>query len=195
MSSQATLSITGMHCASCAAIITRRLKKTSGVEEVNVNYGSQKARVRFDPTQTNDQALIAAVKAAGYGATIANEHDREADKKRRKAEITGYRKRFFIGLVLSLPMLYFMARAFLPFLPFPPSLNSWMGIASLLLATPVQFWLGAGFYKGFWSSLKMGTFNMDSLIAIGTSTAYVYSLYNFVVYSRAAGTLFGEIPN
>ena len=144
MSSQATLSITGMHCASCAAIITRRLKKTSGVEEVNVNYGSQKARVRFDPTQTNDQALIAAVKAAGYGATIANEHDREADKKRRKAEITGYRKRFFIGLVLSLPMLYFMARAFLPFLPFPPSLNSWMGIASLILATAVQFWLGAG---------------------------------------------------
>ena len=54
-----------MHCASCSALITRKLKKTAGVEEANVNYGANKARIRFDPAQVNEQGLIAAVKAAG----------------------------------------------------------------------------------------------------------------------------------
>lgn len=193
MASQTTLSITGMHCASCSALITRKLKKTAGVEEANVNFAAAKARIRFNPALTDEQDLIAAVVAAGYGAVPANEQDREAEKKRRAAEITGYRNKFFIGLVLSLPMLYFMIAQFLPTLPFAESHMAYMGIVSLILATPVQFWLGAGFYRGFWSSLKMGTFSMDSLIAIGTSTAYFYSLYNFIAHFLTEGTVIGEM--
>lgn len=193
MSSQTTLSITGMHCASCSALITRKLKKTVGVEEANVNYGANKARIRFDPAQTNEAELIAAVKAAGYGAVVANEQDQEAEKKRRLKEIRTYQRKFWIGLILSLPMLYFMIVSFLPTLPFAESHMMYMGIVSLLLATPVQFWLGAGFYKGFWSSLKMGTFSMDSLIAIGTSTAYFYSLYNFIDHFLTEGTVIGKM--
>jgi Cu+-exporting ATPase len=193
MSSQATLSITGMHCASCSALITRKLKKTAGVEDANVNYGANKARILFDPAQVNEQGLIAAVQAAGYGAAVADEKDREAEKKRRLEEIVSYRRKFWIGLILSLPMLGFMVLTFIPHTAFHDAVLPYMGIVSLILATPVQFWLGYGFYRGMWSSLKMGTFNMDSLIAIGTSTAYFYSLYNFLSHLITEGTVIGEM--
>ncbi len=186
-----TLAITGMHCASCAAIITRKLKKTSGVTEANVNYGSAKATILFDPSTVKIDGLIRAVQAAGYGAAIADEKDREAGKKRRAEEIRIYRRKFLIGLILSLPMLYFMLGTFLPSLPGIEFVEPWMGIASLILATPVQFWLGAGFYHSAWSALRMKTFNMDSLIAIGTSTAYFYSVWNIFIHWTNEQSLIG----
>ncbi len=196
MSTQCDLVITGMHCASCSALITRKLKKTAGVEEANVNYAANKARVRYDSAQINEEGIIAAVKSAGYGAEMRHEHGHhgvEMDRKRREDEITSYRNKFFIGLILSLPMLYFMLGTFLPTLPFMTVLMPYAGIASLVLATPVQFWLGAGFYRGFWSSLRMATFSMDSLIVIGTSTAYAYSFYNFVSHFITEGTIVGDM--
>jgi P-type Cu+ transporter len=193
--SRSNLSITGMHCASCSALITRKLKKTPGVQEANVNFAAAKAAVRFDPTVIDEAGLIAAVKSAGYGAEPQHHghHGVEIDRKRQQAEIDGYRGKFLIGLALSLPMLYFMALTFISALPLRDILMPWMGIVSLILATPVQFWLGAGFYKGFWSSLKMYTFGMDSLIAIGTSTAYFYSLYNLAMHLVREGTVIGEL--
>lgn len=194
MSSQSDLNIIGMHCASCSALITRKLKKTPGVEEANVNYAANKARVRYDPAQINEEGIIAAVKSAGYGAESRHGHGHhgvEMDRKRREDEIADYRKKFFIGLILSLPMLYFMLGTFLPSLPLMETVIPYAGIASLILATPVQFWLGAGFYKGFWSSLKMATFSMDSLIVIGTSTAYAYSLFNFAYHFITERTIIG----
>ncbi len=198
MSTQCDLTIMGMHCASCAALITRKLKKTEGVEEAHVNYAANKARVRFDPAKVHEHDLVNAVKAAGYGAEVRHEHGHhgmEMDRKRRETEIADYRRKFFIGLILSLPMLYFMIGSFLPALPLMAVLMPYAGIASLILATPVQFWLGAGFYKGFWSSLKMGTFSMDSLITIGTSTAYAYSLYNFITHFFGEGMVVGEMQD
>lgn len=194
-SKRTTFAVTGMHCASCSSLIQRRLKKTAGVEEVNVNYAAAKANVVFDPEQIREEEIIAAIKAAGYGAMLANEQDREAEKKRRMDEILEYRNKFWISLALSLPMLGFMILSLLPEGESHDegSLMSYMGIVSFVLATPVQFWLGAGFYKGFWSSLRIGTFNMDSLIAIGTSTAYFYSLYNFIAHIAKEGTVFGEM--
>lgn len=196
MSTQCDLTITGMHCASCGALIMRKLKKTPGVEEANVNYAANKARVRYDPAQINEEGLIAAVKSAGYGAEMRDEHGHhgmEMDRQRRAAEIADYGKKFLVGLVLSVPMLYIMLGVFLPTLPLIAALMPVAGIVSLMLSTPVQFWLGAGFYKGFWSSLKMGTFSMDSLITIGTSTAYFYSLYNFIAHVMSEGSVSGEI--
>jgi Cu+-exporting ATPase len=196
MSNQTTLSITGMHCASCSALITRKLRKTAGVEDANVNYAAAKARVRFDPAQINEQGLISAVKAAGYGAEVRDEHSHhgvETDRKRRADEIEGYRRKFLIGLVLSLPMLGFMITSFLPPIPAIEAVMPYAGLLSLILSTPVQFWLGKEFYHSTWSSLKMATFNMDSLIAIGTSTAYFYSLYNFIAHIFTEGTVIGEM--
>ena len=196
MSTQCDLTIIGMHCASCSALITRKLKKTPGIEEANVNYAANKARVRYDPALINEEGLIAAVKSAGYGAESRHEHGHhgiEMDRKRREDEIADYRRKFLTGLILSLPMLYFMLGSFLPTLPLMAVLMPYAGIASLILATPVQFWLGAGFYRGFWSSLKMATFSMDSLIVIGTSTAYAYSLYNFISHFLTEGTIIGDM--
>src|SRR3989344_9583224 len=186
-----TLSITGMHCASCAAIITRKLKKTGGVLETNVNFASAKATVLFNPSEISVPALIDAVKKAGYGASVADPADRAKDKGRRAREIRAYRRKFLIGLMLSLPMIYFMLGTFIPALPFFEFTEPWMGIASLILATPIQFWLGAGFYHSAWAALRMKTFNMDSLIAIGTSTAYFYSVWNLILHWMNEQSLIG----
>ncbi len=197
-----TLSITGMHCASCSALITRTLKKTKGVEDANVNLAAAKAQITFDPATVDEEQLVHAVKAAGYGADVRHDHDHgghqhgiELDRKRQEEEISGYRTKFLIALALSLPMLGFMVLSFFPSSPLRAALMPFMGIVSLILATPVQFWLGRGFFRGFWSSARMLTFGMDSLIAIGTATAYAYSLWNFVAHVATHGTVIGEMPD
>lgn len=191
--------IFGMHCASCANLIERKVKKIPGVKEVNVNYGAEKARVVFDPSTADEEKIKEAIKAAGYRAEIVDEKDREFERKRRAVEIRSYRNKFLTGLVFSLPLTYFMLLDFVSFLPGKEFLMSRMGFISLLLAIPAQFILGAGFYKGMWASLKMKTFNMDSLIAIGTSTAFFYSLFEFIRHVTTTGSVRGEpgmkIPN
>src|SRR3989339_662534 len=114
-----------------------------------------------------------------------------APKIIKEKEIRSYRNKFLISLGLSLPMLYFMLLDFFNFLPLRGLLLPYVGVISLLLTIPVQFIIGAGFYKGMWSSLKMKTFNMDSLIAIGTSTAFFYSLVQFLIYAITNQSVIG----
>lgn len=172
-----------MHCASCARIIELSLKKVEGVGQVNVNFASEKALVAFDPQQTSIKDLTDAVSKAGYGAQEIDIKDMEFDTRKRQAEISSYLKKFVTSAVLSLPLLYFMFLDFFPWIPGKALSMPYMGIVSFVLATPIQFIIGRGFYKGMWSSLRMKTFNMDSLIAIGTSAAYFYSLAIFVLYA------------
>ncbi len=80
---------------------------------------------------------------------------------------------------------------FFRFIPLRVELLPWVGIVSFLLTLPVQFVIGAGFYKGMWSSLRMKTFNMDSLIAIGTSTAFIYSFLNLILYAATNKSVIG----
>lgn len=183
--------LNGMHCSSCAGLIERSLKKLPGVKEARVNFAAEKALVVFDGAQLTDAQVIERIKRAGYGAAVAGQSDPEAERIRREKEIGGYRKKFVAGVILSLPMLYFMLLDFFPWLPSTSALLPLVGFISLILTIPVQFIIGAGFYKGMWSSLRMKTFNMDSLIAIGTSTAFIYSLVNFVNYAVANWTLIG----
>lgn len=188
---QTSLVVSGMHCASCAKIIERSLQKVSGVKEANVNFAAEKARVIFDSSKTNTGDLIAAVKSAGYQASLADNSNPEEERKRKEQENIDYRNKFFSALILSLPMLWFMLYDFFKFLPGRESLLPYVGIISLFLTIPVQFVIGAGFYKGMWSSLKMKTFNMDSLIAIGTSTAFFYSLWQLSNYVRVNNSWIG----
>ena len=88
-------------------------------------------------------------------------------------------------------MIYFMFLDFFKFLPFANFIYPYIGIISFILATPVQFYIGSGFYKGMISALKMKTFNMDSLIAIGTSVAFFYSVVNFMIYYATNNSLIG----
>ncbi|OGL74259.1 copper-translocating P-type ATPase [Candidatus Uhrbacteria bacterium RIFCSPHIGHO2_12_FULL_60_25] len=190
---RATFLVGGMHCSSCAGLIERSVKKLRGVKEANVNFAAEKARVIFDSRLTNERDIIGQIKKAGYRADLADKADPEEERKRRKNEMLAYRRRFLTSLALSIPMLYFMFLDFFGFLPLRAAMLPWIGIVSFVLATPVQFLIGAGFYRGMWSSLRMKTFNMDSLIAIGTSTAYLYSAVNFIVYAVRAGSLLGSV--
>lgn len=188
---KATFVLSGMHCTSCAGVITKSIRKLPGVVDVQVSFAAEKARVTFDPRQTSEMAIVAQVKKAGYRAQIAGNANPDEDRARRHEEIRSYWMKFLIGAVLSLPMLYFMFLDFFSFLPGRTLLLPFVGIVSFALATPVQIFLGAGFYKGFWSSLRMRTFNMDSLIAIGTSTAFIYSVVNFLVYAFTNNSVLG----
>ncbi len=186
----ATLSIGGMHCASCAGIIERSLKKLEAVKTANVNFAAQKARVVYEGSRVSVADLIQNIKKAGYSAELYQSDNPEAEREKREKEISGYFKRFIYSFILSVPMLYFMFFDFFPWWP-GKAVIPYMGIVSLVLTIPVQFIIGAGFYKGMWSSLRMKTFNMDSLIAIGTSTAFFYSLWQFIAYVVANNTAIG----
>ncbi len=185
------LSLTGMHCASCAGIIEKSLKKVPGVKTANVNFAAEKASVIFDESQSTVQALIDAVNKAGYKADVLSDTDPDAERKKRELTISKYFNKFLFSLILSIPMLYFMLFDFFKWLPGTNLLAPYIGIVSLILTIPVQFYAGAGFYKGTWSSLKMKTFNMDSLIAIGTSTAFFYSLINYLIYAITNSSILG----
>lgn len=188
---KATFMLSGMHCTSCAGVITKSIKKLPGITDAQVSFAAEKARVAFDPRLTNETAIISQVKKAGYRAELANAANPEEERVRRQKEIQSYWRKFIVGAALSTPMLYFMLLDFFGFMPFREALFPWVGVISFALTIPVQLILGAGFYKGMWSSLRMKTFNMDSLIAIGTSTAFIYSVVNFVFYTVTNNSLLG----
>lgn len=186
-----TLSLSGMHCSSCAAIIEKSLNKVKGVSKANVNFAAEKALVFYDENSTKVDNLITAVKKAGYLATVVKENDTGFEKNKREKEIKNLFEAFMNSLLLSLPMLYFMLFDFITWIPGKVLLTPFIGIFSLILSTPVQFIIGLRFYQGMWSALRMKTFNMDSLIAIGTSTAYFYSFINFTIYYLKTGSFIG----
>lgn len=186
-----------MHCASCANLIERSLKKVDGVSRANVNLATEKSLIQFDDALTNQEVLIETVTRTGYKAEPAGDNDYNYSQKKREEEIISYSKKFWLSFTLSLPMLYFML---LDFFAVPGKVETlpYVGIISLIFTIPIQFFIGRSFYKGAWSSFKMKTFNMDSLIAIGTSTAFIYSLVNFVNYiilTNSVIGLGGKIPD
>ena len=186
----ASLSLSGMHCSSCAHLIERSLNKVPGVKKASVNFSAEKALVYFDEDQQNLPAVIEAVAKAGYKAEIPDVNNRDYETRKREQEVKAYARKFWFSFWLSLPLLYFMLMDFFP-VPGRKELMPYMGIVSLILTTPIQFIIGAGFYRGFWSSLRMKTFNMDSLIAIGTTTAFIYSLVNFISHVIDTGSVLG----
>ncbi len=186
-----SLDIEGMHCSSCAAIIEKSIRKVSGVKEANVNFAAEKASILVDEAVTEKETLIKAVEKAGYKASITKQNPSDSDKNKQQGHINWMFKQFLISLVLSVPMIYFMIFDFVATFPGRVALLPYVGIISLILTTPVQFIIGKGFYKGMFSALRMRTFNMDSLIAIGTSVAYFYSVINFIAYYLATKSIIG----
>ncbi|MDD5464365.1 MAG: heavy metal translocating P-type ATPase [Candidatus Moranbacteria bacterium] len=186
-----TLSLSGMHCASCAMLIERTLSKTPGVQKATVNFSAEKVLIDFDENITDSKKLIAAIVKGGYGAEEIDAKDSEFEKKKRDHEISEYFSKFVFSALLSAPMLYFMLGDFFKGLLGAKLIMPYVAIISLLLTIPIQFFIGKGFYKGAWAALKMKTFNMDSLVAIGTSTAFFYSLVNYILFAVKNQTLFG----
>jgi P-type Cu+ transporter len=170
------LPITGMTCANCAGTVERTLRKTSGVSEASVSYASERATVRFDPVAVSPDELVRAVERAGYGAILVEESGiEEAEEHARADELSVQRRTFTVGVAFALPLfLLSMARDFSVIGMW--SHAPWVNWLMFALATPVQLYVGWGFYEGAWKSLRNGAANMDVLVALGSTVAYVYSI-------------------
>ncbi len=186
-----SLDIEGMHCSSCAAIIEKSIRKVDGVKDANVNFAAEKASVLVDESVADKNLLLKAVERAGYKASVTQQNQSDGDKEKQQNHIKAMFGKFLVSLVLSIPMIYFMMFDFFINFPGRAALLPYVGIISFILTTPVQFIIGKGFYKGMFSALRMKTFNMDSLIAIGTSVAYFYSVINFSAYYLATKSIIG----
>lgn len=162
---EVTLAISGMTCASCVARVEKAITKVPGVTSVSVNLATEKAQIKT--TGVAIEALLAAVQKAGYEAATPTSDRRDPSPAHA---LPGWWP-VALSSALSLPLI---APMFM--LPFG---RDWMlpGWIQLLLATPVQFWLGARFYKAGWKALLSRSGNMDLLVAIGTSAAYGLSVY------------------
>ncbi|HTK03475.1 MAG TPA: heavy metal translocating P-type ATPase [Alphaproteobacteria bacterium] len=156
--------IVGMHCASCAKLIERSLSKIPGVISSSVNYASESAVAELQNEYVTENMLAKAVENAGYKA-IFQEQLKEKEKEK---ELNKLKTKVLVSSVLA--SLIFLG-SFPEF--FKINLNPWI---LLILATPVQFWAGGEFYLATWSGLKNRSASMDTLIAIGTTAAYGYSL-------------------
>ncbi|MDR2514541.1 MAG: heavy metal translocating P-type ATPase [Christensenellaceae bacterium] len=183
-----TIPIGGMSCAACAQRIEKGLKKLDGVVRVSVNYATEKAALRYDPQRLRLSAIRETIQKLGYEALEITRADAaEEDRARKQTEIKRLWAKFLVAATFSLPLLYIAMAPMLQGLrlPFP----GWLApmdfplvyaLAELLLTLPV---IGAGYrfyYVGF-RALWMRSPNMDSLVAIGTSAAVLYSAYNTVL--------------
>ncbi|QCA29590.1 heavy metal translocating P-type ATPase [Vagococcus xieshaowenii] len=165
-----------MTCANCSARVEKELKQTVGVINANVNLATEKATVTFDETVNSNQ-IIHAVESIGYGAILYDEAHKAQIAKEQAMQTRKMKRELLWSILLTAPMLIGMILMMLgvhhPLVMFVH--KPWV---QLVLATPVQFLIGARFYKGAYHSLKTKAPNMDVLVALGTSAAYLLSLYN-----------------
>ena len=163
----AELEIRGMTCAGCVATIERRLREVSGVQSAEVNLAAGSAAVRFDPAQTNETTLIRAVERAGYEARKPALH--AGDDPAGPDESDDWKRRLIVAAVFTVPLLVIaMAHGAIRF----PGMN-WVQLA---LAMPVMVYAGGPFFVRAWAALRHGAFDMNTLIAVGTGSAFLYSL-------------------
>ncbi len=177
------LTITGMHCAACVGRVEQALKRVPGVQDATVNLLAERAAVRYDAQQTQVQELLDAVEMAGYDASFVDRDSFGSDSsggsaqaKSRATESEELRRRFVISLTLTIPVLVLGMGPHIGLLPMRWMHASWWRVVQLALTTPVLFWAGAGFFRGAWAALRQRASDMNTLIAVGTSAAYGYSL-------------------
>lgn len=182
---EVALSVQGMDCASCVTHVEKALESTPGVQSCAVSLARGRALVQFDPSRTNPAALAQAVDRAGYhaepeepSASLVNVEDQRL--ARQQAHARSWRHRAIAGVVLWLPIELTHWVLYTTGAEHHHSL--WMAWLSLATATIGIVYVGLGFYRGAWAALRRGTSNMDTLIAMGASVAYGYSLVALVGY-------------
>jgi len=190
---RATFAVTGMTCATCALRIEKGLKNVAGVSQASVNLATERATVEYDPGVIEDGRFERLIRDLGYDAVIEASQDTDSgalsdstdkEKELRQREIRKLRLSFIVSAILSFPLLVAMFAGMfrieaLMFLHNP--------VVQLALATPVQFVIGYRFYKHAFKSIRSGSPSMDVLVALGTSAAYLYSIYNGFFRSLPAG--------
>ncbi|AOZ89338.1 copper-translocating P-type ATPase [Bacillus xiamenensis] len=178
---QAEFEIEGMTCAACANRIEKKVNRMDGVDQGSVNFALETLQVTYHPGQTSPSDIKEAVKSIGYSLIEpVEEHAEEGKKDHRQAAIEKQTARFLFSMILSLPLLWAMVShfSFTSFIWLPEALmNPWVQLA---LAAPVQFIVGWPFYVGAYKALRHKSANMDVLVALGTSAAFFYSLYESI---------------
>jgi Cu+-exporting ATPase len=191
---EATIEVNGMHCASCVAQVEKAALALPGVGQCDVNLAMGKARVRYDPDRTTPEAIAAAISQTGYEATPqsndeASSNAEEKRLERQRGEERGWRHRAIVGVILWLPleaahwlMQLIGGHAHLHV----AAQSTWLGWAALIGGTLAIVYVGGRFYRSAWAALRHGTSNMDTLISMGASVAYGYSVIYFVGGMRGA---------
>ncbi|CDN45958.1 cation-translocating P-type ATPase [Paenibacillus sp. P22] len=170
------LGIQGMSCTACAARIERALAKMEGVTEASVSYASRMAWIRYEAGRQQPDAIKERVRQLGFATS------EPGDRTSHMKEMAELRNRSVLSLLLSIPLLWAMVSHYnwLEGVPVPALVShAWVQLA---LATIIQLWIGLPFYLNAWSALRERTANMDVLVVIGTSSAYLYSHY--IVFSQ-----------
>lgn len=170
-----TFDISGMTCAACANKIEKRLAKMDGVSNATVNFALENVMVEYNQDQVTTGDMIEAVKKLGY--TLKAQTSKEETANSKDEEVRNQTGKFIFSSILTFPLLWTMVThfKFTSFIYSPVMLmNPWVQLA---LATPVQFIVGAQFYRGAYKALRNKSANMDVLVALGTSVAYFYSIF------------------
>ncbi|HEY9737789.1 MAG TPA: heavy metal translocating P-type ATPase [Trichocoleus sp.] len=176
-----TFKLRGMSCAACASNIEEAIRSVPGVEACSVNFGAEQAAVTYDPGQTGLADIQSAVDHAGYAAqpmqddVLAPEDD--AERRERAAENRKLTRRVTVSLIVSGVLVFgslpAMTGLSIPFIPMWLH-HPWL---QLVLTAPVMVWAGSSFFVNAWKALKRHSATMDTLVAVGTGTAYLYSLF------------------
>lgn len=190
--------ISGMHCASCSTLINRALGKVKGITYANVNLSTNRATVEYDEGLVNNELIISTIKKKGYGAVVAGKiTDYVAIARKKNKEIKIMKYDLIFSSIFAIPVfilgMFFMGAPMIPGLPFFGMIPH-QNLIMWLLATPVQFIVAWPMYRSAWAALQGKSANMDSLIVLGTSAAYFYSVYamfsgNGHVYFEASAVL------
>jgi Cu+-exporting ATPase len=174
-----TLPISGMTCANCATTIERTLnKKTAGIVQAVVNLAAEKATITYNPAKIDYPQIVSTIRNIGYDVietAAAEDSSIDSVQLARDREIQIQSRKFWTGVFLTLPLFIFsMSRDFQILGPWVYQI--WSFWFMFLLATPVQFYVGSDFYRGAYKSIRNLSANMDVLVAMGSSVAYIYSL-------------------
>lgn len=180
-----TIPIGGMTCAACARRVEKAIGKLEGIEETSVNFATEKATVTYDPQTVRLSVIRGAIEKAGYEALEVDKADAvDEDRARKQKEIKTLWTKFIVSAIFSIPLFYIAMAPMITFvrLPFPAGIEPMRypliyALLELILVVPVLA-VGYRFYTVGFKALIQRSPNMDSLIAIGTSAAVIYSVYN-----------------
>jgi Cu+-exporting ATPase len=171
------LPVQGMSCASCVNRVQTALNQVPGVINATVNFATEKATVVYGSDQVTVEDLSTAVASAGYEILeIDGEQFVDQEKEARETEFTQLKRKFFLGIVLVAPLFILVHWDKIGLAGILPISRHANFLLQLLFQTPVQFWVGLQFYKGALAAAKHKTSDMNTLIAVGTSAAYLYSV-------------------
>ena len=172
---RAEFDVFGMTCAACSSRIEKVLNKQEGVEKATVNLANETAAIEYNPGLVNEQDLIGRIQKLGYDAkTKADKAEKQSQKEK---QLQRMKTKLIVSALLSIPLLLTMLDHLFGIRLPQILMNPWFQFA---LATPVQFIIGWQFYDGAYKNLRNGSANMDVLVALGTSAAYFYSLYEVI---------------